>query len=59
MNDGNLIDTLVELTTQNVYQEEEQVLLVCGSFFIMEDVRKFFISNYDSEFTDPSFINIR
>ena len=35
---------------------EEEVLLVCGSFYIMEDVRKYFFREHNGG-QDPSAVN--
>ena len=35
---------------------EKEVLLVCGSFYIMEGVRKFFFAQEQSE-ADPATVN--
>ena len=35
---------------------EQEVLLVCGSFYIMEDVRKYFFRRENSE-VDPAAVN--
>jgi len=37
-------------------EREAEILLVCGSFYIMEDVRKFFFSQENNE-ADPAAVN--
>ena len=54
---GDLIKTLNHVTTLNNNQSEnEEVLLVCGSFYIMEDVRKYFFRQENTN-ADPAAVN--
>jgi len=46
------------ITTQHCEQEEEasnEIFLICGSFFIMQDVRK--ALGITGEACDPAFVN--
>mmetsp|Transcript_21157 Transcript_21157/g.26088 ORF Transcript_21157/g.26088 Transcript_21157/m.26088 type:complete len:115 (-) Transcript_21157:208-552(-) len=52
---GNIESTLNHATQMSDEDGAEEVLLVCGSFFIMEGVRNYFFpGRYES---DPAFLN--
>ena len=50
---GELTETLTHVVAES---KSDEVLLVCGSFFIMEDVRNFFFKDECIEH-DPSSVN--
>ncbi len=53
---GDVIQTLCHITSTASESETDEILLVCGSFFIMSDVRKFFFRNESSD-ADPAHVN--
>ena len=50
------MQTLCHIVSEESESENEEILLVCGSFFIMNDVRKFFFRGESSD-ADPEEIN--
>lgn len=54
INNGDIPSTLTHVTQEAA--DHQDVVLVCGSFFIMPDVRQFF--HYDDEY-DPQDVNAK
>ena len=52
---GDLVSTLNHVTELGADSEASEVLLVCGSFYIMDDVRRYFFRR--SFEADPATVN--
>ena len=48
--DGNIEKTLIHVFNQGI--EDNDVIIICGSFFIMADVREFLKFDDESDFKD-------